>query len=58
MHSADDKLAIGDTVLYRLPKATFAKEGARWSKEIYRYEGLDGYKADIRSRMVVSSTFH
>jgi len=50
MRSADDKLSIGDIVCYRLPKATFGKEAARWSKEVYTYTGLDGYKADIRSR--------
>lgn len=50
MNSLDDKLTIGDSVRYRLTKGTFAKEGARWRKDVYRYEGLDGYKADIRSK--------
>jgi hypothetical protein len=50
MKSLDEKLTVGDSVRYRLTKGTFAKEGARWSKDVYRYEGLDGYKADIRSK--------
>lgn len=50
MNSLDDKLKIGDSVRHRLTKGTFAKEGARWSSAVYTYTGLDGYKADIRSK--------
>ena len=41
--------SIGDKVLYRLPKKTFGKEAAKWSKTIYEIVGMDGYRIEIKS---------
>lgn len=46
-----DKIPIGSTVRYRLkPKTPFEKEGAKWSKSVYEFVGLDGLKMHLRSK--------
>lgn len=50
MYELDTKVSVGDSVLYRLKKKTFDKEGARWSKPVYTIMGIDGYRVEIRSK--------
>lgn len=45
-----NELTVGDRVLYRLAKKTFAKESVRWSKTVYTIVGFDGYRVQIRSK--------
>lgn len=46
----DYAFSDGDKVLHKLPKRTFAKEAAKWSKTVYEVVGMDGYRVQIRSK--------
>ncbi|GMF34548.1 unnamed protein product [Phytophthora lilii] len=50
MDNLENRLEIGESVLYRLKKKQFEKESARWSKAIYEVVGIDGYRVQIRSK--------
>ncbi|GMF65462.1 unnamed protein product [Phytophthora lilii] len=50
MTKLDNELGVGQSVLYRLKKGTFDKEGARWSKAVHQIVGIDGYRIQIRSK--------
>lgn len=50
MEELDSQMSTGTSVLYRLKKGAFDKEGARWSKAVYTITGIDGYRLEIRSK--------
>lgn len=41
---------VGESVIYRLNKKTFDKEGKKWSKVVYQIVGIDGFKLHLRSK--------
>lgn len=46
----DDNFQIGQSVVYRLPKATFEKEKQIWSSTVYEIVDVDGFKYQLRSK--------
>ncbi|GMF24278.1 unnamed protein product [Phytophthora lilii] len=46
----NETFSVGQSVVYRLPKSTFGKEKALWSKTVYEIIDTDGYKFQIRSK--------